>query len=430
MMIMTVAFYTLGCKVNTYETQSVWETFKNKGYTRVSDDDYADVYVINTCTVTNQADVKSRKAIRKFIRRNPEAIIAVMGCYTQVYSENVIEIDGVDIVIGTQGRHKLVDLVEEYKRDREQINAVEDVSKIKEFDKTEITHLIEHKRAFIKIQDGCNLYCTYCIIPFARGQVRSRSVISILDEVNHLVDGGVKEIVLTGIHTGAYGRDLENINIVDLIKELIKIEDLKRIRISSIEFNQVSDELLDMIKSNKKIVPHLHIPIQSGSDRILKLMRRRYSKAEYLERINYIRKQVKGIAVTTDIIVGFPGETDDDFKELVETCKEADFQEMHVFPYSKRSGTKAAKMDGHLSKALKTYRVNELINLNADLANQYIAKQDILNVLFEFSDDEYTYGHSENYIMCMTKKDESLHNEIRQVKVEKHEYKHCLVNVI
>lgn len=425
---MRIAFYTLGCKVNTYETESVWEQFKDDGYTRVDHKEYADVYVINTCTVTNNGDVKSRKAIRQLIKKNPEAVIAVMGCYSQMSPDDILKIDGVDIVIGTKHREQLHSLVKEFLRKRHQIKNVTDVSRYRVFDETNVTNFTENTRAFLKIQDGCNNFCSYCIIPFARGPVRSRPKDSILEEANHLVQNGYHEIVLTGIHTGGYGQDLDHYSFYNLLEDLSNVEGLKRIRISSIEINELSDDIISLLASKPVFARHLHIPLQSGSDAVLKNMRRKYDKKEYKSHIEHIRKMIPSIAITTDVIVGFPGETDEMFAEMKSFIQEIQFSELHVFPYSKRSGTKAAEMKNQINGVVKSMRVNQLLEVNEQLANSYIFDNlnDSLSVLFEKSDDTYTYGHSDTYIYAKVPKDETLHNRIVDVQIVLPKYKDTL----
>lgn len=427
---MKIAFHTLGCKVNTYESESVWDLFKDHGYERVKSSEYADVYIVNTCTVTNSGDSKSRKAIRKLIKKNPESIIAVMGCYSQMDPETVYEIDGVDIVIGTKHREQIFDLVEQVQRERIKIKNVTDVSKYRVFDETHVTNFTENTRAFLKIQDGCNNFCSYCIIPFARGPVRSRNRESILEEARNLVENEYHEIVLTGIHTGGYGSDLDGYSLFDLLSDLSRIPNLDRIRISSIEINELTDEILNLIKSNEKFAKHLHIPLQSGSERILKEMRRHYNKTEFKSMIENIRRCIPNIAITTDVIVGYPSETDEEFQEMYDFIKEMNFSELHVFPYSRRSGTKAAKMKDQINGIIKSYRVNQLLGLNEELANKYIKSQEVLNVIFETSDSEYTYGHSDNYVYVKTLKDESLHNKLCDCKVLKGSYRNLIVKKI
>jgi len=427
---MRVAFYTLGCKVNTYETESLAELFLNEGYKKVSHKEYADVYVINTCSVTNSGDSKSRKVIRQLIKRNPEAVIAVMGCYSQLSADEVFSIDGVDIVIGTIHREQLIGLVKGVLNDRQRINNVQDVSRYREFDEVKVTNFTESTRAFLKIQDGCNNFCSYCIIPFARGPVRSRNSKSVIDEAKELVSNGYQEIVLTGIHTGGYGSDLEDYSLFDLLSELSLITDLNRIRISSIEINELTDDILQLIASNQKFAKHLHIPLQSGSDDVLIRMRRKYNKQDFMDKIEHIRSLIPDIAITTDVIVGFPGETDEMFNEMYEFIKKIEFSEMHVFPYSMRSGTKAADMKNQINGIVKSFRVNELINLSGLLASRYIEKFDKLSVIFETSDKDFTYGHSENYVYVKTLRDESLHNTMVDVKLITHTYKNCLCEVV
>jgi len=425
---MKIAFYTLGCKVNTYETESIWELFKSKGYNRVKSSEYADVYIINTCTVTNSGDSKSRKAIRKLIKKNPEAVIAVMGCYSQMSPDEVASIDGVDIIIGTKHREQIVSLVEDVLRERHKVNNVTDVSRYREFDETHVTNFTENTRAFLKIQDGCNNFCSYCIIPFARGPVRSRNKDSILDEARSLVANGYHEIVLTGIHTGGYGTDLDNYSLFDLLTDLSKVRNLKRVRISSIEINELTDDILHLINANPIFAKHLHIPLQSGSEEILKQMRRHYNKQEFSDMIKNIRNIIPSVAITTDVIVGFPGETDEQFLEMYEFIKTIAFSELHVFPYSKRNGTKAARMKNQINGIIKSYRVNQLLELNEQLAENFISqsREKPLSVLFETSDDEYTYGHSDTYIYAKVKKDISLHNHIVETTIITPKYRDTL----
>ncbi len=428
---MNVAFYTLGCKVNTYETESLSELFLNDGFTRVSHKEYSDVYVINTCSVTNSGDSKSRKAIRKLIKQNPEAVVAVMGCYSQLKADDVFAIDGVDIVIGTMHREELLPLVKKVLRDREKIKKVEDVSRYRVFDQVNVTHFTESTRAFLKIQDGCNNFCSYCIIPFARGPVRSRSKDSVLKEATELVSNGYKEIVLTGIHTGGYGTDLVDYSFYDLLVDLSNVQSIQRIRISSIEINELTDEILSLLASSDTFANHLHIPLQSGSEWVLKEMRRKYTKAEYKAKIDHIRRIIPLIAITTDVIVGFPGETDEMFEEMEAFIKELAFSELHVFPYSKRSGTKAAKRSDHINGIIKSIRVNRLLELNEELASEYIqsSKSNDVSVIFETSDERYTYGHSDTYIKVKTDKDETLHNQLRSCQIIRPKYKDTYVQL-
>ncbi len=422
---MKIAFYTLGCKVNTYESESIWEIFKAEDFERVSHKEFADVYIINTCTVTNSAASKSRKAIRKLIKINPEAVVAVMGCYSQLASDEVFLIDGVDIVIGTNHREKLLPLVKKFLNERKRIKDVHDVSRYRIFDEIKVTSFTESTRAFLKIEDGCNNFCTYCIIPYARGPVRSRDKVSILAEANSLVKNGYHEIVLTGIHTGGYGQDLKDYSFYDLLNDLKNVEGLKRIRISSIEINELTDEIITLLANHKIFAKHLHIPLQSGSDEILRLMKRKYNKSQFSAHIEHIRKLIPNIAITTDVIVGFPNETAEMFEEMYQFIEEIAFSELHVFPYSKRSGTQAAKMEKQINGIVKAARVNRLLQLNEKLATNFIkkSKNQEVSVIFEKSDDNFTYGHSDTYIYIKVNKDEKLHNEIKNVVIESAKYK-------
>jgi len=429
---MKIAFYTLGCKVNTYETESLWELFKADGFTRVDHKEFSDVYIINTCTVTNSGDSKSRKAIRRSIKINPEAVIAVMGCYSQLSPDEVFSIDGVDIVIGTKHRENLQGMVKKVLNERQRIQDVTDISRYREFDKVSVTNFTESTRAFLKIQDGCNNFCTYCIIPYARGPVRSRDKDSILEEARMLVSNNYHEIVLTGIHTGGYGQDLDNYSFYDLLNDLKDVKGLKRLRISSIEISELTKEVIDLISKHNVFAKHLHVPLQSGSDEILKLMKRKYNKDQYMDHIKQLREMIPGVAITTDVIVGFPSETDEMFNEMYEFIKEVGFSELHVFPYSKRNGTIAADMKEQINGIVKSYRVNQLLNLNTELATKFIesSKDKTLSVIFEKSDKDFTYGHSSTYIYIKVKKNEKLHNEIKEVGIESAIYKDTLGYII
>jgi len=429
---MKIAFYTLGCKVNTYETESLWELFKTDGFTRVDHKEFSDVYIINTCTVTNSGDSKSRKAIRRSIKINPEAVIAVMGCYSQLSPDEVFSIDGVDIVIGTKHRENLQGMVKKVLNERQRIQDVTDISRYREFDKVSVTNFTESTRAFLKIQDGCNNFCTYCIIPYARGPVRSRDKDSILEEARMLVSNNYHEIVLTGIHTGGYGQDLDNYSFYDLLNDLKDVKGLKRLRISSIEISELTKEVIDLISKHNVFAKHLHVPLQSGSDEILKLMKRKYNKDQYMDHIKQLREMIPGVAITTDVIVGFPSETDEMFNEMYEFIKEVGFSELHVFPYSKRNGTIAADMKEQINGIVKSYRVNQLLNLNTELATKFIesSKDKTLSVIFEKSDKDFTYGHSSTYIYIKVKKNEKLHNEIKEVGIESAIYKDTLGYII
>jgi len=421
----TVAFYTLGCKVNTYETEAVAQQFGDEGYTRVDfkTDEPADVYVINTCTVTNTGDKKSRQIIRRAIRKNPEAIIAVMGCYAQMAPKEIQQIDGVDIVIGTQGRERFMDYVKQYQREREPIVAVTNILKQREFEKIDVRDFAENTRAFLKIQEGCNNFCTFCIIPYARGKMRSRPANEIVEQARELVANGYKEIVLTGIHTAGYGEDLKDYNFADLLRDLsTKVPGLKRLRISSIEASQITDEVIEVLKESTIVVDHLHVPIQSGSDTILKSMRRKYLTDHYAQTITKLRTVFPHLAVTTDLIVGFPGEGDTEFAETYDFIKAIGFSELHVFPYSIRSGTPAARMKEQVPELIKSARVSQMIALSDQMAKDYASQFDgeIIDVLVEEvdkTDEQYVIGHTTNYLKVRFKAPQSTLGEIITVKI-------------
>ena len=415
---MKAAFYTLGCKVNSYETEVNIEMFKKNGYEIVPFNEKADVYVINTCSVTNTADSKSRKIIREAVKRGEGAIVVVMGCYSQIKHIEASSIPGVSIVLGTANKTKILDLIEEYKKNKKQIVKVFDLKDIK-FEDMELDKFETHTRAFVKIQDGCNNYCTYCIIPYTRGNVRSKPKNEVIKEITNLANNGYKEIVLTGIHTGHYGKDIEEYDFSDLLSEIEKIDGIERIRISSIEIVELDKKFLETLKNSKKIVNHIHIPLQSGSDTILKKMNRRYLMDDFIKKINEIRSVRPNIAITTDVIVGFPGETDELFNETVESIKKIGFTELHVFPYSKREGTVAAKMPNQVDGNISKERVKTLINLSNELKNKYysnlVGSEEFL--LTETYIDGYLYGRLTNYGLCKIKSDERDINCIFKVKL-------------
>lgn len=419
----TVAFHTLGCKVNSYESEGMLELFKKRGYQSVDWKEKADVYVINTCTVTNTGDAKSRQMIRRAKKENPDAIIAVVGCYAQVASGEVAGIEGVDIVIGTKHREKIVDYIEDYKVNHKQIVDVSDVMKLKQFEKLNITSFENRTRAFMKIQDGCNNFCTYCIIPYARGGVRSRAPEDVLRQAQELVNQGFVEIVLTGIHTAGYGMDLENYSFSDLLRDLsTKVEGLKRIRISSIEMSQVTPEIINLIATSPVIVDHLHIPIQSGTDETLRRMARHYTTAEFEENLNKLKTALPTLSVTTDVIVGFPGETEEEFEQTYEFIQKCGFNMLHVFPFSSREGTIASRMPNQIDPRIKKERTLRLIELSNRLWNEYtnkfVGKE--VEVLIEQYDEKnhLNIGHTSNYLEV---KIPDLENKVG--KIIKTEYK-------
>ncbi|MBM7097116.1 tRNA (N(6)-L-threonylcarbamoyladenosine(37)-C(2))-methylthiotransferase MtaB [Bacillus sp. H-16] len=421
-----VAFHTLGCKVNHYETEAIWQLFKSEGYEKTDFDQTADVYVINTCTVTNTGDKKSRQVIRRAIRKNPEAVICVTGCYAQTSPAEIMAIPGVDIVVGTQDRHKMIPYIEQFRKEREPINGVGNIMKTRVYEELDVPAFTDRTRASLKIQEGCNNFCTFCIIPWARGLLRSRKPEDVLTQARQLVDAGYKEIVLTGIHTGGYGEDFKDYSLADLLLELERVEGLKRIRISSIEASQITDRVIDVIDQSEKIVRHLHVPLQSGSDTVLKRMRRKYTNEFFAERVGRLHKALPGLAVTTDVIVGFPGETDEEYQETYDFIRDLKFSELHVFPYSKRTGTPAARMEDQVDDNVKNDRVHRLIELSNQLAKEYATafEDDVLEMIPEekASEGDLLVGYTDNYMKVKVQGDENLIGEIVKVKITKAGY--------
>ncbi|WP_093047860.1 tRNA (N(6)-L-threonylcarbamoyladenosine(37)-C(2))-methylthiotransferase MtaB [Salipaludibacillus aurantiacus] len=423
----SVAFHTLGCKVNHYETEAIWQLFHKAGYEKTEYEQIADVYVINTCTVTNTGDKKSRQVIRRAIRKNPDAVVCVTGCYAQTSPAEVMAIPGVDIVVGTQDRHKLIDYIEEYRVSREPINGVGNIMKARVYEELDVPSFTDRTRASLKIQEGCNNFCTFCIIPWARGLMRSRQPQDVLEQAEQLVHAGYKEIVLTGIHTGGYGEDMKDYSLADLLADLEKVEGLKRIRISSIEASQITDDVIQVINDSNKIVRHLHVPLQSGSDTVLKRMRRKYTAEFYKERVDRLKKALPGLAVTSDVIVGFPGETDKEFNETADFIRKIGFSELHVFPYSKRTGTPAARMEDQVDDQVKNKRVHYLIELSNQQAKEYASYYEgqVLEMIPEEKDKEnpaYLTGYTDNYMKVKVPLDTSMIGEIVKVKIDQAGY--------
>ena len=419
---MKVGIYTLGCKVNTYESEYVIKELEKAGYIISDFDDICDIYIINTCTVTNNSDSKSRKIIRQARRKNKDACIVAMGCFIQKEKEIMPE---VDIAIGNKDKSKIINLIEEFFSKREKINVVS--KQLDKFEDMYIDKYLSHTRAFVKIQDGCENYCSYCIIPFVRGKCRSKDFNTAIKEVTELVNNGFKEIVLTGIHTGNYGIDI-NKSFADLLKELVKIKGLERLRISSIEVTELNSDVLDVIKNNKVIVDHFHIPIQAASDNVLKIMNRKYDLEYFKNKINEIRAIRPDVSITTDIITGHPGETDNDFSSSINVLKEINFSKLHVFPYSIRYGTRAASME-QVKDEVKTLRTHKLLELSKELElnymNKFIGKK--LDVLVERCINGMSIGHTSNYLQVKIEKSIPS-GEIVSVLIEKEQYPFLLGN--
>ena len=396
---MKFKIFSLGCKVNSYECNAVASALKDAGYEE--DNSNPDVVIINTCSVTATADQKSRQHIRKFQKLYPNAITVVMGCYAQGNAEFIDKEIQPTILIGTSNRNRIVELIEQYQKTKQRIVLIDQDTRDFKYEELGVTSCSENIRAYLKIQDGCNNFCSYCIIPYRRGKMRSRNKQEILEEAKYLVEKGYKEIVLTGIHVGGYGQDLENDSFSSLVKELSDIKGLESLRISSIEESEIDDELIKLITERKNIAHHLHIPLQAGSNSVLKAMNRKYTKEQFIEKILKIRKLLPNIAISTDIIVGFPGETDDDFLDTVEVAKTC-FDMIHVFPFSARSGTGAARMKNQISPEVKSKRVDTLISLSKELWDKYTSRfiNQEINVLVErFDEEKYlNIGHTSNYL--------------------------------
>ena len=411
---MTFAIHTFGCKVNIYESEYVTNLMQESGYKMLDWDseEEADIYIINTCTVTNEADKKDRKLIHSTRKNHDSSILIVMGCYSQL---NPNDIDA-DIIIGNKHKSEIINLINEYLKDHHKIIKVNDITKIS-FEDMFINRFLMHTRAFVKIQDGCNAFCAYCAIPYARGGIRSKDFDKVIDEVTNLVNNGYKEIVLTGIHTGRYGIE-KHTNLEKLLTELVKIPNIYRIRLSSIEVNEITDGIIDLIKNNSIMAKHLHIPLQSGSDTILKSMNRLYDVNTFIDKINHIRKEIPDISITTDLILGFPGETDENYKETINTLNKIKFTKVHTFPYSKRSGTKAASMPNQVDGNIKKCRVKEVLSLS-DKYELVFYKQKVGNIydgIIETRKDNKKIVITSNYIPVEvdTKID---NNEIVKVKI-------------
>ena len=395
------ASFALGCKVNQYESEAIAELFAEKGYEIVGIDEEADVYVINTCTVTNFGDKKSRQLIRKVKRQNENAIVAVVGCYAQTAPKELMEIAGVNLVIGTKDRAQIVEMVEQYDRANGVENHVSDIMKERVFEPLSIQKLANRTRAYLKIQDGCSQYCSYCIIPYARGPIRSREPQEVVAEVKRLAENGFKEVVLTGIHVASYGKDRRDTSLLDILKQVHEVEGIERIRFSSIEPNVVTEEFAQTMAALPKVCDHFHLSLQSGCDKTLKEMNRKYDTEKYRQAAATLRKYLPKVALTTDIIVGFPGETEEDFRESYAFAEEIGFAKIHVFPYSPKRGTPAAARKDQLLNAVKSERSHTLIQLSDRMAADFLADAvgTDAEVLYERAVGEGIYeGHTTNYM--------------------------------
>ena len=416
---MKIAFLTLGCKVNQYETNGMIQNFKNKNYEIVDFEDIADIYVINTCTVTNMSDRKSRQVLRQAKKKNQDAIVVACGCYVQVAKEELEEIPEIDLVLGTNEKTKIVEYVEEFIESKNNYSPViDDVMQNKNFGDFGSVTYTEKTRAVIKVQDGCDRFCSYCIIPYARGRVRSRNPESVVKEITEIAKNGIKEVVITGIHVASYGKDFQNeYKLIDLLEEINKIDGIERIRLGSIEPLLITEEFMIRLSKLEKICHHFHLSLQSGCSETLKRMNRRYTQEEFEIIVQRLRNYYEDVILTTDIIVGFPDESEDEFKETYNFLSKIKFYKMHIFKYSPRRGTKAESMKNQISGDIKEIRSKKLLELSDKNENEYLdtymGKE--VEVLFEEKDGDYYKGHTSNYIMVKYKTQENLENKIKKV---------------
>lgn len=422
----TVGILTLGCKVNTYESEYIIHLLKEAGYQIKDFDDFCDVYIINTCTVTNTSDIKSRKMIRKAIRKNPDACVVAMGCFIEANKD--FQLPGLDIILGNRDKSKIIELLDEWFLKQEEIRRLYSTLP-REFEDMYINEFPGRTRAFVKIQDGCENFCSYCIIPFVRGKCRSKNPDEVIDEITDLVNHGYQEVVLTGIHTGNYGVDLDT-NFASLLKRVVAIPGLLRLRISSIEITELTKDVLDVIRDSSIIVDHMHIPLQAGSNHVLSLMNRKYDLDYYFHKIKEIREVRPNIAITTDVIVGFPGESEEDFLETIDTCKKVGFTKIHVFPYSERKGTKAMELPDHIEPSVKKERARRLLLVSKELECSYYASfvGSGVEVLVEEEKEGKSYGHTDNYLHVEIPS-VLPHNTFVKVKIQSVSYPYCIGEV-
>ena len=434
------ALHNLGCKVNAYEVEAMQQLLEQAGYEIVPFEPGADVYVINTCTVTNIADRKSRQMLHKAKKMNPDAIVVATGCYAQADTEKLEADSAVDLIIGNNRKKNIVEAIEEYLVEHKKASHVIKINQTKVYEELSINSTAEHVRAYLKVQDGCNQFCTYCIIPYARGRVRSRRPESVLKEVRTLAEKGYQEVVLTGIHLSSYGTDFpetERIDLLELIRRVNEVEGICRIRLGSLEPGIITEEFVEALSRMPKVCPHFHLSLQSGCDATLKRMNRRYDSSEYAEKCEILRKYYEAPALTTDVIVGFPMETEEEFEESLEFVKKIHFYETHIFKYSRRHGTKAAAMEGQLTEAVKAARSDRMLELHERRAKEYenfmLGKR--LEILLEeeiiLNGHTYLVGHSREYIRTAVEKQEGLSvNDIISVRAEKMLEDHLILGVL
>ena len=418
----SIAFYTLGCKVNQYETNGMIQEFKNAGYEIVEFEGKADIYIINTCTVTNMSDKKSRQIIRRTKELNKDSIVVAVGCYAQVAKDKLKEIEQIDLILGNEEKKDIIQYIEQYMLENKKIENVTDIAEKKEFSDFGVVDYTDKTRAVIKVQDGCDRFCTYCIIPYARGRVRSRKPDSIIEEVNAIAKKDIKEIVITGIHITSYGKDFKNnYRLIDLLEDLNKIDGIQRIRLGSIEPTLITEEFTERLAKLEKICDHFHLSLQSACDTVLNRMNRKYTINEFIESTKLLNKIFPQVSLTTDIIVGFPGETDEEFEITYNNLKKINFYKMHIFKYSPRKGTRAAVMPNQIDGNIKEERSNRLIELSnkneIEKNKSYIGKE--VNVLFEEQEGEYVKGHTTNYMVVKVKtQNVNIENKILKVIIK------------
>lgn len=417
---MKFSVLTLGCKVNSFESESYIESFKAAGYTYVSEKEFADIYIVNSCTVTNAAAQKTRQKINQANRLNPKALIAVVGCYAQVESQKLLENKKIDLLVGSNKKSQLLPLIEEVLSGKE-VFAVDQNKRKFEYENLEISTFSSQKRAFLKIQDGCDQFCSYCIIPFARGRERSQDLELVMDNANYLVKEGHKEIVLSGIHTGRYGIDIDT-SLYALIKNLLnRVTNLKRLRISSMEILEIDDEMINLAKANPIIANHWHIPLQSGSDKILKAMNRRYNTQQYKDKIKHIRNNLDNVSISADVIVGFPNESEEDFNDTYKYIEDLGLSFLHVFPYSPKTGTKAALMPNQVDGNIKKARVTKLLDLSNKLKHNYVKSfinQEVSVLVEGITNDGYNKGYTSEYFEVRFKDDIDNSNQLINVVID------------
>lgn len=422
------AFLTLGCKVNQYETDAMRELLEADGYEIVDFKKPADVYIINTCSVTNMADRKSRQMIHRAKKNNPDAVIAAAGCYVQAAEQELIQNQIADVLIGNNKKKEIAQILDKYFEKRENISEVVDIAQTKNYESLTIHKVSDHTRAYIKIQDGCNQFCSYCIIPYTRGRIRSKDPEKVIQEIGNLAEDGFKEVVLTGIHLSSYGKDLGNITLLDIIKKIQEIDGIRRIRLGSLEPRIITEEFVTELKKCDKVCPHFHLSLQSGCDDTLKRMNRKYNTEEYGQALKILRQYYEHPALTTDVIVGFVGETQEEFEKTKEYLEKINLYEMHIFKYSVRKGTRAEKMKGHLSENIKNRRSGVLLEMarrhKKDFEQWYIGKKQkvLLEEIIEINGIKYIQGHTERYVKVAVKFDDNLEilrqNNIIVVKIE------------